>query len=984
MITYFTLRSYIKSDHSSDSRITFQTEIQRHLHLIKETSNIPIDWQEPTPGQITEKQLQLHFPQQMNKIEYGRLDELIGLACISPTIYKEFIWGYRLFVSTQEVLFQFLQRFEIATSINCSLSKIIKARIVSILSYWSTTILPLLPEKEKQDALKLFHIFLQRMKDYGMKKQVILLENQMRREVIVFLSPENVNNKIRLPFSYLLNQNKFKFIEIPFKDFSEQLTYITSYYFRSIKLFELFLWNKCHDECKTLLKCIKVFNAIQNFFAIQILNKKNIFKRCKILQHIIDIAYYCYTLQNYNIVVCIVSLFSTSAIHRLHKTFNNISSLHKNKFNELIEKKLEEVKHTACVPYIGLFLSDMLFTTDGIKTQTEDKLINFIKCQKLSAIAQNVLSFQQKLYPFNANPILQKYLLIIFNANEIEENDKFELSRKIEPQNGKEKVIEIYDNSIIEEYKIKERNDLIKISFILKGIKRVFYVNEKVSIRDLLINWIGLKENDLEQKRIVIIKKQEIINISLFTILSDIQNKYLQSKNIITKYIRIRNINYELNIPLDTSLTMNELIPIISILFDMEINHCFIHLLNGKPDNFITMNLPLYEYITNISTILLLPYSSFTKDLKDSFLSSSYFYHYQVSSNNLPLQIVHAHPFIILKSSSLFHIFHLSSIQLIYLPLLDELHLITKNDIYTKNHPLVITCSRELSHQLITLYHQSPALCGISVEYLLPNSYGLHKLFFSLCEAIYLHPSFYNNNFFSNFDVSTASNLLRNCELGNNIDLFSASSSELVGALFLYLSSLEAPLFGHLSDCSCSSLVHDSLIDAKSLISISQTLLKSVEGTMSLSIIHALLILFNSWVNINPSNISSLGHFSKFFINEINPDNQLRLFNYLILHLDDLDLKPIHPIPFPSAAPHNLSADYIIQSIFNEIDYKPMSAISILEHPYNETRTLLMKQNSFQKLNLTPPRIRSIIRIGDRKNSNQRLVHNMSESLNLF
>ncbi|BFU25715.1 hypothetical protein EHI8A_135180 [Entamoeba histolytica HM-1:IMSS-B] len=153
---------------------------------------------------------------------------------------------------------------------------------------------------------------------------------------------------------------------------------------------------------------------------------------------------------------------------------------------------------------------------------------------------------------------------------------------------------------------------------------------------------------------------------------------------------------------------------------------------------------------------------------------------------------------------------------------------------------------------------------------------------------------------------------------------------------------------------------------------------------MSLSIIHALLILFNSWVNINPSNISSLGHFSKFFINEINPDNQLRLFNYLILHLDDLDLKPIHPIPFPSAAPHNLSADYIIQSIFNEIDYKPMSAISILEHPYNETRTLLMKQNSFQKLNLTPPRIRSIIRIGDRKNSNQRLVHNMSESLNLF
>ena len=74
-----------------------------------------------------------------------------------------------------------------------------------------------------------------------MKKQMNLLKSQICREKVVFTVDDKKIGESRLPFDTVFCGRKIKFLNVPIKDFTEQLTLIASHSFRSIELFELIL-----------------------------------------------------------------------------------------------------------------------------------------------------------------------------------------------------------------------------------------------------------------------------------------------------------------------------------------------------------------------------------------------------------------------------------------------------------------------------------------------------------------------------------------------------------------------------------------------------------------------------------------------------------------------------------------------------------------------------------------------------------------------
>ena len=181
---------------------------------------------------------------------------------------------------------------------------------------------------------------------------------------------------------------------------------------------------------------------------------------------------------------------------------------------------------------------------------------------------------------------------------------------------------------------------------------------------------------------------------------------------------------------------------------------------------------------------------------------------------------------------------------MIYCPLKDEIVIFAK---YTKyeHTPLSINSNRKVLHQLITLLHHRNALCGINIDKLYTNNYKLHPIFFKLICAIYNNNSFKELDFFTNFDPTLGADLLYKIEsTDTDIDISTADSQTLVGALLIYLQSLETPLFGHLTGTLVQ--LQEMNVNDSNIKTFVDQLIKSVKQSTSIIIIKALFLLFNS------------------------------------------------------------------------------------------------------------------------------------------
>nr|XP_020449529.1 ras-specific guanine nucleotide-releasing factor 2 isoform X2 [Monopterus albus] len=230
-------------------------------------------------------------------------------------------------------------------------------------------------------------------------------------------------------------------------ELAEQITLLDHIVFRSIP-YEEFLgqgWMKVDKTERTpyIMKTSKHFNDMSNLVASQIMTHTDVGSRANSIEKWIAVADICRCLNNYNGVLEITSALNRSAIYRLKKTWAKVSKQTKALMDKLqktvsSEGRFKNLRETLkncnppCVPYLGMYLTDLAFIEEGTPNFTEEGLVNFSKMRMISHIIREIRQFQQTPYRIEHQIKVTQYLLD--KTLIMDEDTLYDLSLKIEPR----------------------------------------------------------------------------------------------------------------------------------------------------------------------------------------------------------------------------------------------------------------------------------------------------------------------------------------------------------------------------------------------------------------------------------------------------------------------------------------------------------------------------------------------------------------------
>ncbi|XP_016073445.1 PREDICTED: ras-specific guanine nucleotide-releasing factor 1 [Miniopterus natalensis] len=230
-------------------------------------------------------------------------------------------------------------------------------------------------------------------------------------------------------------------------EIAEQLTLLDHLVFKKIPYEEFFGqgWMKLEKNERTpyIMKTTKHFNDISNLIASEIIRNEDINARVSTIEKWVAVADICRCLHNYNAVLEITSSMNRSAIFRLKKTWLKVSKQTKaliDKLQKLVSsegrfKNLREALKNCdppCVPYLGMYLTDLAFIEEGTPNYTEDGLVNFSKMRMISHIIREIRQFQQTAYKIDHQAKVTQYLLD--QSFVMDEESLYESSLRREPK----------------------------------------------------------------------------------------------------------------------------------------------------------------------------------------------------------------------------------------------------------------------------------------------------------------------------------------------------------------------------------------------------------------------------------------------------------------------------------------------------------------------------------------------------------------------
>ncbi|XP_054916693.1 ras-specific guanine nucleotide-releasing factor 2 isoform X6 [Poeciliopsis prolifica] len=230
-------------------------------------------------------------------------------------------------------------------------------------------------------------------------------------------------------------------------EMAEQITLLDHIVFRSIP-YEEFLgqgWMKVDKTERTpyIMKTSQHFNDMSNLVASQIMAHSDVGARASSIEKWLAVADICRCLNNYNGVLEITSALNRSAIYRLKKTWAKVCKQTKALMDRLqkivsSEGRFKNLRETLkncnppCVPYLGMYLTDLAFIEEGTPNFTQEGLVNFSKMRMISHIIREIRQFQQAPYRIEHQSKVTQFLLD--KTVVMDEDTLYELSLKIEPR----------------------------------------------------------------------------------------------------------------------------------------------------------------------------------------------------------------------------------------------------------------------------------------------------------------------------------------------------------------------------------------------------------------------------------------------------------------------------------------------------------------------------------------------------------------------
>eukprot|EP00007_Cunea_sp_BSH-02190019_P006845 CAMPEP_0174231344 /NCGR_PEP_ID=MMETSP0417-20130205/1891_1 /TAXON_ID=242541 /ORGANISM="Mayorella sp, Strain BSH-02190019" /LENGTH=1210 /DNA_ID=CAMNT_0015309213 /DNA_START=169 /DNA_END=3801 /DNA_ORIENTATION=+ len=224
---------------------------------------------------------------------------------------------------------------------------------------------------------------------------------------------------------------------------------------RQITLIEFRLYNKCRpweflglawtrnagQDAPNVHKMIHWSTRMSLWVATEILRGKTAKKKIAVISMFIKIAKYLRKLNNFNGLMEIMAGFENSAVHRLRpywdavpkahmELFENVKDIMSNSKNFAAFRTFLKQVDPPCIPYIGMYLTDLTFMEEGIPDNVGD-LINFSKRWKVAAVIQDIQQYQQAPYHLHKLGVIQDYLT---NAQALDNETMYKISLECMPR----------------------------------------------------------------------------------------------------------------------------------------------------------------------------------------------------------------------------------------------------------------------------------------------------------------------------------------------------------------------------------------------------------------------------------------------------------------------------------------------------------------------------------------------------------------------
>ncbi|KAI9101897.1 ras guanine nucleotide exchange factor domain-containing protein [Phlyctochytrium arcticum] len=237
-------------------------------------------------------------------------------------------------------------------------------------------------------------------------------------------------------------------------ELARQLTVMESKVFGAIQPTELVgqLWTKKSDTSMAIhvRQMTRSANELTSWVAGAILAEQDIKRRAAVLKHFIKVGERCHSLNNFNTLMAILSALNSSTIIRLKKTWELLSSKTKASFDALRKatdhsRNYSDYRATLkrlsgpCLPFLGVYLTDLTFTEDGnpsTRPSPSGPLINFDKYIKITRIIQEVQRFQ---FPYALSEVaeIRDWIVKEFEvASNKSANELYNVSLILEPRDN--------------------------------------------------------------------------------------------------------------------------------------------------------------------------------------------------------------------------------------------------------------------------------------------------------------------------------------------------------------------------------------------------------------------------------------------------------------------------------------------------------------------------------------------------------------------
>ncbi|BDD55230.1 hypothetical protein MAP00_000774 [Monascus purpureus] len=402
----------------------------------------------------------------------GLVEHLTRHDRLDTSFNNTFLITYRSFTSAPELFEMLVQRFNIQPPMGLTpdemqtwtdrKQKPIRFRVVNILKNWFEHHWMEPNDEASKEILRRAHAFTENFiattKTPGSSQLLTVIEQRLRGQDNTSKRLVPTPNATAPPPIIPKNMKKLKFLDIDPLEFARQLTIIESRLYSKIRPVECLnkTWQKKiptgdPEPAANVKSLILHSNQLTNWVAEMILTQSDVKKRVVVIKHFVNVADKCRAFNNYSTMTSIISALGTAPIHRLNRTWAHVSGRTLTILEQM--RKLmastknfgeyREALHLAnppCIPFFGVYLTDLTFIEDGIPSLTPSELINFSKRAKTAEVIRDIQQYQNVPYLLQSVPELQDYILNnLQSANDV--HDMYDRSLEVEPREREEEKI---------------------------------------------------------------------------------------------------------------------------------------------------------------------------------------------------------------------------------------------------------------------------------------------------------------------------------------------------------------------------------------------------------------------------------------------------------------------------------------------------------------------------------------------------------------